>query len=149
MRTVVFDLDGTLANLEHRLYYAKTKQWDEFFKHVKDDTPIQNNCDLFRLLSMMKGANGFPYIEVGIVSGRSDSCKADTIRWLNDNQLHFSFLHMREDGDHRPDYITKHEIYKKYLQNRDILCIFDDRKQVVNLWRSLGLTCHQVADGNF
>jgi len=31
----------------------------------------------------------------------------------------------------------------------DVVCVFDDRQKVVDMWRDMGLTCMQVAPGNF
>jgi len=35
------------------------------------------------------------------------------------------------------------------LRNDDIFAVFDDRQQVVDMWRDNGLTVFQVADGDF
>jgi hypothetical protein len=57
---------------------------------------------------------------------------------------------MREAGDHRPDWIVKKEIYNNLISKEfDVKLVFDDRQQVVDMWRSIGLTCFQVAEGNF
>ena len=56
----------------------------------------------------------------------------------------------RKSGDHRKDAFVKFEIGKEILKEHNVLCVFDDRNQVVDMWRNgLGLTCFQVADGNF
>ena len=57
---------------------------------------------------------------------------------------------MRRTYDRRKDCVIKMEIFEQYINNIYFVefCI-DDRTQVVELWRSLGLTCLQVADGNF
>lgn len=57
---------------------------------------------------------------------------------------------MRKTGDYRKDCIVKEEIYRKDIEPiYDILFCVDDRKQVVDAWRELGLTCLQCAEGNF
>lgn len=59
-------------------------------------------------------------------------------------------LFMRKDGDFRPDWEVKKEIYEKELKDKyEILGVFEDRTQVVQMWRSLGLTCYQVCEGNY
>ena len=35
------------------------------------------------------------------------------------------------------------------ISKEDIFCIFDDRDKVVKMWREEGLTCMQVAPGDF
>ena len=58
---------------------------------------------------------------------------------------------MRKTGDNRKDSIIKKEIYEKYLKpmNYHVLFILDDRNQVVEMWREMGFTVFQVAEGNF
>ena len=56
----------------------------------------------------------------------------------------------RKAGDYRKDAFVKFEIGKEIMEEYDVLCVFDDRNQVVDMWRNgLGLQCFQVADGNF
>ena len=40
-------------------------------------------------------------------------------------------------------------IYNHINGKYNVLGVFDDRDQVVSVWRSLGLTCFQVNWGNF
>ena len=57
---------------------------------------------------------------------------------------------MRKAGDQRSDAIVKREIYEQQIRGKfNVHCVFDDRQSVVDLWRSLGLSCFQVADGDF
>ena len=59
-------------------------------------------------------------------------------------------LHMRNADDYRPDDEIKEEFYHNIIDGRFIVdFVLDDRNQVVRKWRELGLTCLQVADGNF
>ena len=76
-----------------------------------------------------------------------------TLDWLN-NHLGFNNydeLIMRTAGDYRKDCYVKYDIYNDYIKpNYNVLMVFDDRNQVVDMWRNgLNLTCFQVADGNF
>jgi hypothetical protein len=57
---------------------------------------------------------------------------------------------MRKYGDYRKDYVVKREIYEQLIApDYDILCVLDDRNSVVDMWREIGLTCLQVAPGDF
>ena len=57
---------------------------------------------------------------------------------------------MRAAGDDRKDEIIKREIYNREIKPAfDVLCVLDDRDQVVRMWRAMGLTCLQVAPGDF
>ena len=139
-----FDLDGTLADLSHRVHHAHNKDWREFFANVHNDTPIYPIVRVAQALYM----DGH---RVVIVSGRSDECEAATIQWLVKHNIPYSAMFMRRAGDHRPDNIVKLEMYHKRILpmfgKPDI--IFDDRQQVVDMWRAEGLVCVQVAPGNF
>ena len=61
-----------------------------------------------------------------------------------------SDLYMRKDGDYRPDCIVKREIYEQEIKDKyDVVGVFEDRDSCVKMWRALGLTCFQVADGSY
>ena len=61
--------------------------------------------------------------------------------------LYGELLYMRKDGDTRPDYVIKPELVKDFID--DIYMVFEDRDQVVKMWRDLGITCLQVANGDY
>lgn len=143
---IVCDLDGTLCNIDHRLHYVKrdNPDWDSFFKACVDDTPNQWCIDLINAMY----AQG--EYEVAIVSGRSNIVENETREWLRDNLGDdYDTLFMRSEGDHRPDHELKADFYEQHLKDRDILFVVDDRKQVVDMWRSKGLTVLHCAEGEF
>ena len=83
-KLIICDIDGTIANIEHRLHYIKgqKKDWE---------------------------------------------------------------LHMRKEGDYRPDTTIKYEMmYELKITPDDVLCILDDRQSVVDMWRQEGFRCLQV-----
>jgi hypothetical protein len=55
---------------------------------------------------------------------------------------------MRKIGDFRPDEVLKKE-WLDEVGPENIKMIFDDRDKVVKMWRDNGITCLQVAPGNF
>ncbi len=146
MRTCyLFDIDGTLADLSHRLHHIQKdpKDWDAFFSACPDDAPIEPICELARALS-----SAAPII---LVSGRSERVRMQTDFWIKVRaQVLFSALYMRRDGDHRPDNEVKSDLLDQILADgyRPIMA-FEDRTSVVRFWRSRGIPCAQVADGNF
>ncbi len=147
----LFDIDGTVANLAHRLHHIQKdpKDWDSFFDDVAGDTPITAVCMLLRCLHRDATYNsGF-----GIVyaSGRSDRTREATLGWLKMNALPYEApLYMRKDGDHRPDYQVKKEILQNMRDDGyEPIMAFDDRNQVVAMWRDCGVPCAQVAPGDF
>lgn len=146
-KLVLFDMDGTLADLSHRLHFVTSgnKDWDAFFKACPDDKPI---VDVIAMLNLMHEL-GFVIL---IVSGRSSVMKEETIAWLAKYKIPYHDLFMRGKKDHRPDWQTKQDILTnikmKYL-GHTIFCAFDDRDQVVDMWRRNGIRCYQVANGGF
>lgn len=93
-------------------------------------------------------------VEVIFVSGRDEVCRQDTQDWLFDyfEGVHFpeTPLFMRPKGDTRDDRIIKKEIYDREVVGKyNVRFVLDDRNKVVEMWRSLGLTCLQVAPGDF
>jgi FMN phosphatase YigB (HAD superfamily) len=141
----IFDLDGTLALIEHRRHFVecKRKNWPRFFAACVDDTPNEAVIETLRRLQQT-GA------EIWIWSGRSDEVRAQTEAWLKTHHIH-GRLQMRKSRDYRPDDILKAEwIDSMTLEERSrLIAIFDDRDRVVAMWRAKGVTCFQVAPGNF
>lgn len=131
----LFDVDGTLTTGPHN---RSPYDWDKVGQD-KVNEPVA------ALLAALK-----PDARIIVVSGRDGSCHHQTYRWLVENQIWFDQLHMREAGDTRKDAIVKAEIFNREIRNKwNVLGVFDDRNQVVEFWRSIGLTCFQVAEGKF
>ena len=85
-----------------------------------------------------------------LVSGREDKYREQTINFLDKHQINHEKLMMRETGDFRKDSIIKKEIFDTQIRGfYNIDFVLDDRNQVVEMWRQLGLTCLQVAEGDF
>ncbi len=91
--------------------------------------------------------NGY---DILLASGRSEQHRPQTERWLQKHSIQYTALFMRPAGDIRKDAIIKQEIYEQNMLGRyTIKFVLDDRKQVVEFWRSLGLTVLRVAEGDF
>jgi beta-phosphoglucomutase-like phosphatase (HAD superfamily) len=141
---VIFDLDGTLALIEHRQHFLKGKKnWREFFAACVDDPPNQPIIEVLRALHLSGK-------EIWIVSGRSNEVQHETVDWLKRNGIPYEQLIMRHVGDFRPDDVLKrHWLVNGTLPKERVLMVFDDRDKVVEMWRREGLTCAQVAPGDF
>jgi len=143
-RCYLFDIDGTIADLTHRLPHIQKmpKDWDAFFDACGDDTPIQHIIDLAFALCA--------YAPVVYVSGRSERVRESTARWLIKHGLPTGQIYMRRDGDYRPDHEIKVELLAQLRADGfEPIMAFDDRNQVVEMWRANGIPCAQVAAGNF
>lgn len=133
---VICDLDGTLSLLNGRdPYNASTADQD-----------LINYPVLRAVTDYYDGGTKLIF-----VSGREDKYLEPTVKFLEEKCGIYTYnLFMRKTGDSRKDSIVKEEIYRKYIENKyNVAVVFDDRNQVVDMWRSLGLTVFQVADGDF
>lgn len=139
---IICDLDGTLAINQNR-------GWFEYAKVIDD--PVDP-----RLLRIIKNYLK-QKVRVFFLTGREDIgvSREMTRRWLEKYLPEFEYvfdynLIMREKGDRRGDQITKKELYERYIKdNYNVLCVFDDRQKVVDMWREQGLLCCQVAKGDY
>jgi hypothetical protein len=136
---VVCDLDGTLA--------LRSKRGPFEYDKVLTDNP---NRPVVLVAKLLLHA-GYKLV---FVSARDDSCYDDTKAWLENNRIYSNQmgdveLYMRKTGDSRPDNIVKAEIYQEHILPREVLLVLDDRDKVVEMWRDFGLTCFQVAPGDF
>lgn len=147
----VFDIDGTLANIEHRLKYVKQKPKDfkNFYKNMEEDKIIPSTMAIFDALKTI------PSYRIIFCTGRSSAYREETIEWLERNCLinmdkSKYFLFMRDDKDHRPDYIAKPELLSTNgVIPGNTICIFEDRSSVVTALRNVGFDVCQVAKGDF
>ncbi|KKN90148.1 hypothetical protein LCGC14_0232640 [marine sediment metagenome] len=171
---VLCDIDGTLANIDHRRHFIDrycpncprerrtvwvldevrgricttcesklTKaDWKSFFAGMKDDVvcyPVANILHACKAL-------GFKIV---LVTARYEEHKAVTEDWLKRNYVEYDDLYMRCDGDSRKDVLVKKDMLALIRAAYLIHFVIDDRQQMVDMWREEGLTCFQVADGNY
>jgi hypothetical protein len=149
-KIVIADLDGTIALIEDRRHWLDVskhsdtlsdERWRKFFAECVNDKP---NWPVIHTLQAM-GRAGY---DIHIFSGRSDEVRQQTHDWLYTFFVPYDLLKMRAAGDFTPDEILKRQWIEEY-DLADILCVFDDRAKVVQMWRELGLSCFQVAPGDF
>lgn len=147
MFCIISDIDGTLANCDHRRHHVegKKKDWDAFFAEMGDDAPKYKVINTYHALLKIGG------IEEGILcTGRFEKDREKTQTWLEENFVSYEHLLMRKDGDFRPDEVVKEEMLDQLLAlGYEPYLVLDDRDKVVKMWRSRGLTCLQVAEGDF
>jgi hypothetical protein len=137
MKTWICDIDGTLALKGERSPF----DWSR----VGEDLP---NAPVIRVVEALL----FRGDDIVFMSGRMEQCRRDTTLWLKANIDYCTGepLFMRADDDYRPDTVVKRELFDNHVKDRyDVIGVIDDRYSVVRQWRSMGLTCLQVAEGNF
>ena len=166
-KTVIFDLDGTLANIDVRRDKSMKPNgkldWDIFAAPNSILALDKPNAPVIKMAQMFK-ADGFKIV---IFSGRNDRGFDATVQWLNNNHVPFDLLVMRPDKfkpkswpisngnpatpDMRfmPDEILKKKMLDTFVDINDVFLVVDDRDKVVKMWRDLGLNTFQVAPGDF
>lgn len=150
----IFDLDGTLALIEHRRHFVERprseQNWKQFYAACIDDQP---NTPVLKTLERLRAAN----CEIWIFSGRSDEVRDQTIEWLAKHTSFMShdlagpMLQMRTAGDYTPDDVLKKgwlDSMLPYDRNR-LVAVFEDRNRMVQMWRAAGVACFQVMEGEF
>lgn len=134
---VLCDLDGTLALIHNRGPY------DASDCDIKDlpNKPVVSSVKMYH-------DSGHKIV---FCSGREQKYEPETRRFIEKHLPDVVYeLYMRKTDDFRKDAIIKEEIYCANVEGKyNVLCVLDDRDQVVEFWRNKGLTCFQVAPGNF
>ena len=152
-KTVIFDLDGTLADITSRRTLSTKPNgkidWGIFFNPINIDLD-EPNTPVIKMAQMLK-AQGFFIL---ILSGRSKATKDATNKWLDKHDVPCDVLKMRPTGTDwhfMKDSLLKSIWLKELFDNptEEIFAVFDDRNQVVDMWRDNGLTVFQVAEGDF
>jgi len=140
-KTVIFDLDGTLADIDHRLHFVQNgnKNWDAFYAACSEDGPKHPIIELARMCDDA----GHRII---ISSGRSENVRSETEKWLEENGVVYAELYMRPNACFVPDQALKKAWLDQGLFGllEDILFVVEDRDRMVQMWRQQGLTCLQV-----
>ena len=143
--TVIFDVDGTIADCEHRRHFVENNNdWKSFKEQTVNDTPVQWVCDIAKRFI----AQGD---DVAFFSARNES-----EREITENQISewigggHKGLFLRPNDSYDPDEVFKAELANKFEEfGGKIDLVFDDRNKVVDMWRARGTTVVQVADGDF
>ena len=146
-KIVIFDLDGTLALIDKRRKISTKDNgkldWGKFFDPdmIDLDDP---NTPVIQMAKLLSSSH-----RIFILSGRSDVTQHATFDWLRKHNVPFDHLVMRPQNHL---YMPDNDLKQMWLDNigvDNVAMVFDDRQQVVDMWRKNGLTTFQVADGDF
>jgi phosphoglycolate phosphatase-like HAD superfamily hydrolase len=169
MTDIIFDVDGTLMNVEKRVSYAKKHKkdtdrvmdWDIFLDPMVMlgfDRPNIDVCNTAKSLESTRVweinsndiSNDSFINNIIITSARNERHRDVTVKQLKLAGVKYDSMYLRDDGDMRPDDIVKEELLGKIrADGYNPTIAFDDRNQVVNKWRELGINCYQVRSGDF
>ena len=150
----IVDLDGTICNCAHRLHYigadstwcvVSKKDWEGFYEAAVHDAPI------YEVIAVVRALYDAGHTVV-VSTGRPLNHSRSALDWLQKYRVYNHGLYMRDTGDHREDYIVKEELLNKIIQRwpkETIGGAFEDREQVVAMYRRRGIKVFQVAEGKF
>lgn len=144
-RCIILDMDGTIANCEHRRHHVETNNWPGFFEGMHLDEVYEHTRETVLALHNA----GFPIV---VVTARPDEndYRQKTLDWLDRHGIIYDAIFMRRGGDYRKDSIVKKEILLAILEaGYEPFMALDDRDQVVSMWREMGIPCMQVNEGDF
>lgn len=146
-KVIVFDIDGTLANIEHRRGFvaSKPKNFKAFNAAIPQDTPHEEIVWLAKTF-WEQGPNQ----KIILCSGRGEEEREVTEAQMKDFGVRFHKLYMRKAKDYRKDSIVKVELLADIRKEfGEPFLWFDDRKQVVDAIRAEGVKVLQVEPGDF
>lgn len=132
----IVDIDGTLAHIPEggRSPYDGERVHEDVLDHA-----------VAAVVNTLSNEN-----HIVVMSGRDEQFRAVTEKWLLDNAVNYDVLFMRAAGDRRKDHVVKLELFNQHVRNTyAVRGVFDDRNRVVEMWRSIGLKCFHVQEGNF
>lgn len=144
-KCIIFDIDGTVADLSHRVHHVqgKRKDWVAFMATLSADKPIEQTITLNQMMSMYLGAGVADHktaMPIYLASGRSEDERKDTEDWLYKHGVYYDRLFMRKSKDYRADHVVKKEILDEIRAiGYEPWLVIDDRQQVVDMWRSEGI----------
>lgn len=146
-KIIIIDVDGTIAKIDHRYPKIKVepKDWAGFYMAADKDEPLIENI---KTIKADLEANGAQPV---FVTGRSDISRDITFAWITQHffsgATHPYVLHMRIDGDHREDFEVKKEINENHLAEFNVIRVYEDRPQVIRMWKELGYEVVDVGPG--
>lgn len=128
----VFDIDGVLADVRHRLHHVESrpKNWFRFFADLTEDPPLSDGVELAVRLAADHDLVYF--------TGRPEWTRADTQDWLTRHALPAGPLFMRSSTDRRPARFVKPALLRRLAREREVAIVVDDDRLVCDVLISEG-----------
>ena len=138
----VFDIDGVLADVSHRLHHLQgpQKDWDAFFDGASGDRVLLDGLAAVRRVADL----GRPMV---YLSGRPERTRQITLEWFACHGFPAAHLHLRPDSDRRPARIFKPTVLAGLGGPAGVEMVYDDDDAVVDQLRTLGYAVTHVLWG--
>lgn len=148
----IFDVDGTLANVDSILYHI-VKQHDrpEFKKNFAQFHKDSVNCPPRPEVVDMVWEAIDNNKDIIVVTARREEWRAHTAYWLKQKaNVPHDALFMRDNHDYRPDYDVKKDILDHIRLFWNVEHAIDDNPKIIKLWEENGIPTTKIGtwDGN-
>lgn len=141
---IICDLDGTAAIMGDRSPYDASR-CDELDECNYPVAAVVIGMWLASRMYLPGKEDAAQPLDIVYMSGREEKDREPTQRFLDKHAFPKGPLFMRATGDQRKDFIVKGELFDQHIRGKyNVLFCLDDRQQVVDFWRSIGLTVFQV-----
>jgi FMN phosphatase YigB (HAD superfamily) len=141
----IFDVDGTLANVDPYLHLVRgsNRDYNAFHEASIDALP---NLDVVEMLNNAVADRH----SILIVTSRKEKYRGLTSMWLAKNNIRSHGLFMRSDDDNRPDYEAKKDMLDKISSLWNVVHAIDDNPNVIKLWEDHDIPTTKIGswDGN-
>ena len=136
---ILCDIDGTIANNDHRQHFLEGKKdWEGFFSELVNDLPIQIIIDKV----IQEQANGK---ELVFLTGRPERYREKTESWIKKYFNCKYRLLMRKDTDKRNKIISKQEVlFENNISAENISIVFENDENLINYWTEKGFKVEDV-----
>lgn len=131
---VIVDVDGTLVDVTSVRHHVlnRPKNFDAFHAGAEHCPPI--------LMTLAVVGAWHSAADIIVVTARMRQWEASTRRWLDRHVPgQYAALHMRANGDYRPDFQVKRDILATIRETHDVALAIDDNPSVIALWESEGI----------
>jgi hypothetical protein len=141
----IYDVDGTLANVDPYLHYVRgsNRDYDAFHEASINALP---NIEVVEMLNNSV-SDGHSIL---VVTSRKEKYRGLTSMWLAKNNIRSHGLFMRADNDNRPDYEAKKDMLDNITKLWDVTHAIDDNPNVIRLWEDHDIPTTKIGnwDGN-
>lgn len=151
---VIFDLDGTLADVSVRQARLEQMRRDnvpeqQAFAEFLDPAGIKTDTVAPQIKELINFYKEKGY-GIFLLSGRHWQQQEETVKWLRENHISYDVLKLQEKGNVRKDIPFKEGVYKDIIKNGDsVHAAFDDQKPIADMWRRLGVYAFDVAGADY
>ena len=149
----IFDVDGTLANVDSILHYVVNKDREsesfkkDFNKFHGESINVPPHFDAAQMLWDAK----YDQLDILVVTARKEEWRAHTAYWLKKHNLSHDALFMRGNKDNRPDYEVKKDILEHIRLFWEPIHAVDDNPKIIKLWEENGIPTTKIGtwDGEY